>query len=78
MKTLTSVLTLFFICTYTALLTRQNGEAGKVIIGERSPVDLCSLPLKAIKPGVVLIKFTEKHEKKMDVNPTEKNDIFLI
>lgn len=78
MKTLKSYLAVIFICIFAALLIWQNGETGKVIRGGRPPVDLRSLTMKAMKPGVVLIKFTENHIKQLEVNLIERNGIFLI
>jgi hypothetical protein len=73
MKTLKSVLTVIFFCIFAALFAQQNSETYNVKRGERPPVDLRSVPLEAMESGVLLIKFSEKHEKHLEGDPIEKN-----
>jgi uncharacterized protein (TIGR02145 family) len=73
MKTLKSVLTIIFFCIFASLMAQQNGESFNIKRGERPPVDLRSVPVDAMEPGVLLIKFSEKHEKHLESNPIEKD-----
>ncbi|MBS4061176.1 MAG: hypothetical protein KG029_12325, partial [Bacteroidetes bacterium] len=73
MKTLKSVLTVIFCCIFIALFAQQNNESFNVKRGERPPVDLRSVPLDAMESSVLLIKFSEKHEKHLEGDPIEKN-----
>jgi subtilisin family serine protease len=73
MKTLKSVLTVIFCCIFAALFAQQNSESFNVKRGERPPVDLRLVPLEAMESGVLLIKFSEKHEKHLEGDPIDKN-----